>query len=89
MFAVIDNLVEKPNVTLLLYVVVISLGLLMVADSVVSGRIIGWSLPSKSADRAYFWEQIGFWLGMTGWVGVSFVRELRNRFGKRETDRGG
>jgi hypothetical protein len=86
-FAVMDDLVEKPKITLLLYVIAISLGLLMVADSVVSGQIIGWARPSRSSDPVYFWEQIGFWLGMTGWVGVSFLQELRNQFRKREMDR--
>jgi hypothetical protein len=83
MFAAMDNLGEKPKVVLLLYVVAISLGLLMVADSVVSGRIIGWVQPSKSSDPLYFWEQIGFWVGMTGWVGARFLQELRNHLRKR------
>lgn len=78
-----DNLGEKPKVVLLLYVVAISLGLLMVADPVVSGRIIGWVQPSKSSDPLYFWVQIGFWVGMTGWVGARFLQELRNRLRKR------
>jgi hypothetical protein len=86
-FAVLDNLVEKPKVVLLLYVIAISLGLLMVADSVVSGQIIGWTRLSKSRDPVHFWEQIGFWLGMTGWVGARFLQELRNQFGKREMGR--
>lgn len=86
-FAALDNLVEKPKVTLLLYVIAILLGLLMVADSVVSGRIIGWTLPSKSSNPADFWTAIAFWLGMTGWVGASFVRELRNQLRKREMGR--
>jgi hypothetical protein len=46
-FAAMDNLLEKPKVVLLLYVVAISLGLLMVADSVVPGRIIGWVQPAE------------------------------------------
>jgi hypothetical protein len=79
----LDDLVAKPRVVLLMYVVVISLGLLMVADSAVSGQIIGWTQPSRSADPAYFWGQIGFWVAMTGWVGARFVQELRNRFRKR------
>lgn len=86
-FAALDNLVEKPKVTLLLYVIAISLGLLMVADSVVSGRIIGWTVPSKSSNPADFWTAIAFWLGMTGWVGASFVQELRNQLRKREMGR--
>lgn len=87
MFAAIDNLGEKPKVVLLLYVVAISLGLLMVADSVVSGQIIGWTQPSKSADPLYFWGQIGFWVAMTGWVGARFLQEIRSHLRKREMER--
>jgi hypothetical protein len=87
MFASIHNLGEKPKVVLLLYVVAISLGLLMVADSVVSGQIIGWTQPSRSTDPVYFWGQIGFWVAMTGWVGVSFLQELRKQSRQREMDR--
>ena len=88
MSAELDNLGAKPKIVLLLYVVVIALGLLMVADSVVSGQIIGWTQPSRSADPAYFWGQIGFWVAMTGWVGARFVQELRNQLRRRRDQQG-
>jgi hypothetical protein len=85
--AVMDNLVEKPKFVLLLYAVAISLGFLVIADSVMSGQIIGWTVPSKRGDSLFFWEAIAFWGSMTGWVGVRFLQELRKYFRKRAMDR--
>ena|ERR1700722_7332742 len=30
--------------------------------------------------------EMGIWLGMTGWLGVSFLKELKKHFRKREMD---
>jgi hypothetical protein len=73
----LDNLGAKPKVVLLLYVIAIVLGLLMVANAVVSGQILGWNLYYRSANPVDYWVQIGFWLAMTGWVSARFVQELR------------
>jgi hypothetical protein len=81
-----DQLLEKPWVVVLLYVVAIAMGVLMVADSVVSGRIIGWTLSPSSPDPGAFWGQIGVWVVMTGWVGARFLQELRKYFGKRKRE---
>lgn len=72
-----DNLAEKRKFVLLLYVIAISLGLLMVAHSITSGRVIWSALLSQASHPLDFWMAIVFWLGMTGWVGARFLRELR------------
>lgn len=80
----IDNLAEKPKVVLPLYVVAISFGLLMIADSVVSGQFIGLAQPAEHSDLLGFWGQIAIWLGWTGWLGASFLQKLRQHSSKRE-----
>lgn len=80
----IDSLAEKPSVALPLYVIAISFGLLMIADSVVSGQLIGLAQPAERSDLLDFLGQIAIWLGWTGWVGGSFLLALRKHSRKRE-----
>lgn len=73
-----DNLAGKRKFVWVLYVIAISVGLLMVARSITSGRVIGWTPLSQASHPFDFWAAIGIWLGITGWIGARFLQELRS-----------